>query len=161
METSMRVVETTSNDRGAAMRVRKGLIAYWLCTLWVGLTAIVAGAINVLHAPPLFQQLLHLGYPPYFATLLGVWKVVGAVVVLAPRWPLAKEWAYAGMLIDYSSAVISYAVVGGGAADFVGPLIAIAALAASWLLRPQPRRLSLRSTDDRAASWLSRHSGWS
>jgi hypothetical protein len=44
----------------------------------------------------------------YFATLLFVWKVIAALVLLAPRSPLVKEWAYAGMFIDYSSAVVSW-----------------------------------------------------
>jgi uncharacterized membrane protein YphA (DoxX/SURF4 family) len=29
----------------------------------------------------------HLGYPAYFAVILGIWKVLGAVVVLVPRVP--------------------------------------------------------------------------
>jgi DoxX-like protein len=123
-------------------RSSRSTIAYWIFTLWVSLTAIFAGVADLLHAPPLFHQLLHLGYPSYFATLLGVWKVIGAIVLLAPRSPLLKEWAYAGMFIDYSSAVVSYAAVGGGAADFAGPLVAIATLAASWHLRPGSRRLT-------------------
>jgi hypothetical protein len=97
--------------------------------------------MDVLHVQPLFGLLLHLGYPSYFATLLGVWKVLGAIVLVAPRYPVIKEWAYAGMVIDYSSAVISHLASGDGAGATVGPIVSLAALAVSWYLRPQSRRM--------------------
>ena len=115
--------------------------AYWACTLFVALTALGAGVMDVLHVQPLFGLLLHLGYPSYFATILGVWKVLGAVVLLAPRYPLVKEWAYAGMVIDYSSAILSHIACGDGAAAVAGPVFSLAVLVASWFLRPLSRRL--------------------
>ena len=54
----------------------------------------------------------HLGYPAYFAVLLGVWKVLGGLAILAPRLPRLKEWAYAGMFFDLSGAAISHGSVG-------------------------------------------------
>jgi hypothetical protein len=75
---------------------RKTRVAYWACTLFVALTALGAGIMDILHVQPLFGVLLHLGYPSYFAAVLGVWKVLGAIVLVAPRYPLVKEWAYAG-----------------------------------------------------------------
>jgi len=97
--------------------------------------------MDILHLQPLFGLLLHLGYPSYFATVLGVWKVLGAIVLLAPRYPLVKEWAYAGMVIDYSSAAISHWASGDAATSLVGPIVSIAALMGSWYLRPRSRRL--------------------
>jgi hypothetical protein len=120
---------------------------YWACTLFVALTALGAGVMDVLHVQPLFGLLLHLGYPAYFATILGVWKVVGAIVLLAPRYPLIKEWAYAGMVIDYSSAVISHSASGDPVGAILGPLVSMLLLAASWYLRPRTRRLPLASAN--------------
>ncbi|HEY1692705.1 MAG TPA: DoxX family protein [Polyangiaceae bacterium] len=120
---------------------RTAVIGYWICTLFVAMPALVAGAMDVLHLQPLFGLLVHLGYPAYFATLLGIWKVLGAIVLLAPRTPLIKEWAYAGMVIDYSSAVLSHAASGDGAGAIAGPALSLVALAASWYLRPCARRL--------------------
>ena len=120
---------------------RGAMIGYWVLTLFVAIPALMAGAMDVLHVQPLFGLLLHLGYPAYFATILGVWKVVGAIVLLAPRYPLIKEWAYAGMVIDYSSAVLSHAASGDGAGAIAGPALSLVALAASWYLRPRSRRL--------------------
>jgi len=121
---------------------RKWLIAYWAFTLYVALESLWAGVTDVLHAPPLFEVLLRLGYPPHFGTLLGVWKVLGAVALLAPRYPLLKEWAYAGMFFNFSAAVVAHASTGDGIVWYVGPVLSIGALVASWYLRPQSRRLA-------------------
>jgi|HubBroStandDraft_2_1064218.scaffolds.fasta_scaffold58717_2 uncharacterized membrane protein YphA (DoxX/SURF4 family) len=117
-------------------------IAYWVATVLVAAPAAVAGTMDVLRIQPLFSQLLQLGYPAYFATILGIWKVLGAVALLTPRYPRVKEWAYAGMFIDYTAAVVSYVAVGvGSASNLSGPVMSVAFLAASWALRP-PSRIS-------------------
>lgn len=121
---------------------RRRLISYWACTLFIALSALWAGITDVLHAPPLFDVLLRLGYPPHFATVLGVWKILGALALMAPRYPLLKEWAYAGMFFDYSSAGVAHAAAGDGVVSYVGPILSIAALVASWCLRPPSRRLT-------------------
>lgn len=117
------------------------LVAYWALTGLLASSGLWAGALDVLRLPPLFPVLLHLGYPPYFAPLLGLWKIAGAVVLLAPRSPLLKEWAYAGMFIDYSSALVSHMASGDAAAAWFGPILSIVFLVGSWSLRPSARRL--------------------
>jgi DoxX-like family len=32
-----------------------------------------------------------LGYPAYFLTIIGVWKVAAGVALLVPRFPMVKE----------------------------------------------------------------------
>lgn len=123
-------------------RGRLAVYGYWVATLFVALTALLAGTADVLHAQPLYGVLLHLGYPSYFATLLGFWKIAGGVALLVPRWPLVKEWAYAGMFLDYSAATVSHLASGDGTAAAVAPILATVALAVSWSLRPSSRRLA-------------------
>ncbi len=115
---------------------------YWALTLFLALTGISAGLFDVLRLPPLYGLLIHLGYPPYFGPILGVWKILGGVALLAPRRPLLKEWAYAGMFIDYSSATISHLAMADGVAAALGPLLSAAFLIGSWYLRPPSRRLA-------------------
>ena len=62
-----------------------------------------------------------LGYPPYFVTILGFWKVAGAIAILVPRFPRLKEWAYAGIFFDLTGAAASSAAVGGGAVPHPRP----------------------------------------
>jgi hypothetical protein len=121
--------------------MRKWLIAYWVATVFLAVNAVVAGAMDILRIQPLFGLLLHLGFPAYFATVLGIWKVLGAIALLAPGYPLLKEWAYAGMFFDFSAAVAAHAATGDGIVACVGPVVSIGALVASWYLRPQSRRL--------------------
>jgi hypothetical protein len=132
---------TTSSNHSQPTSSRTAILAYWICTLFVALTALGAGAMDILHVQPLFGLLLHLGYPAYFATILGIWKMLGTVALLVPRYPVIKEWAYAGMIIDYSSAVVSHLASGDGASALMGPIVSMIALAASWYLRPRTRRM--------------------
>jgi hypothetical protein len=121
---------------------RSWMIVYWVATVFVAGNAAVAGTMDILRLQPLFGILLHLGFPAYFGTILGMWKVLGAAALLAPRRPLLKEWAYAGMFFDFSAALVAHAWAGDGIASFIGPVFSVSALVASWYLRPQPRRLA-------------------
>ena len=83
-----------------------------------------------------------LGYPQYFLTILGIWKLLGAVALLIPRFPRLKEWAYAGVLFDLTGAVASLCAAGLVDASTVAyPIAMMGAAAASWALRPPSRRL--------------------
>jgi uncharacterized membrane protein YphA (DoxX/SURF4 family) len=80
-----------------------------------------------------------LGYPPYFVTILGFWKVLGAIAILVPRFPRLKEWAYAGIFFDLTGAAASSAAVGGRGFHIIAPLIFATLAVASWALRPSSR----------------------
>jgi len=41
--------------------------------------------------------LAHLGYPVYFATIMGFWKLLGAIAIVVPGIPRVKEWAYVNL----------------------------------------------------------------
>ncbi len=125
---------------------RRAIILYWVLTLFVAVNQLWAGALDLLRAPPLYNVLLHLGYPPHFATVLGTWKLLAAVALIAPRRPLLKEWAYAGLFFDFTAALVAHAVARDPATAFAGPIVSLAALAGSWYLRPAPRRLVLPAT---------------
>ena len=87
-----------------------------------------------------------LGYPMYFFAILGVWKVLGAIAILVPRFPRLKEWAYAGIFFDLTGAALSCAASGGyGAYAFhvIAPLIICGLAVASWALRPPSRTIGV------------------
>jgi hypothetical protein len=87
-----------------------------------------------------------LDYPMYFFGILGIWKVLGAIAILAPRFPRLKEWAYAGIFFDLTGAAASCAAVGGyGAYGFhvIAPLIITGFTVASWALRPESRKVGV------------------
>jgi hypothetical protein len=60
--------------------------------------------------------------------------------LLAPHFPRLKEWAYAGLIFNYSGALASHAWVGDGPQTLIGSIIFTALVCASWALRPESRR---------------------
>ena len=78
-------------------------IAYWITTVLTAFVFLSAGAADVAQPEFVMEGMRHLGYPDYFSRILGVWKVLGGIAILAPRLPLLKEWAYAGMLFNLAT----------------------------------------------------------
>jgi len=120
---------------------RTRTIGYWLATGVAALAFAVPGVGNLSRVPQIAVDMAHLGYPPYFLTVLGTWKLLGAAAIVVPRFPRLKEWAYAGMIFDLTGAAISRAVSGDGVLTVIEPLLIGALVAASWALRPEGRML--------------------
>lgn len=122
-------------------RVRAHRIAYWSATIVSAGAFLAPGIANLVHAPHVASDMAHLGYPSYFLGILGTWKVLGSVAIVAPRMPRLKEWAYAGMLFDLTGAAASRLSAGDGAVTIVVPLLLAIVVLMSWALRPPERRL--------------------
>lgn len=114
---------------------------YWGSTGLLSLDFLVGGAVQIARAPQAVQGFAHLGYPAYFLTLLGVWKILGAIALFVPGFPRLKEWAYAGIFFDLSAAVVSVLAVGDGVVSALLPLAFVLLTLASWGLRPMSRAL--------------------
>lgn len=120
-------------------------IGYWVTTGFVALDFLVGGAANLARPPVVTATMEHLGYPAYFTLLLGGWKVLGAMALLAPRFPRLKEWAYAGIFFDLTGAAVSHGASGDGAGKAIAPLVVAAVMIASWKLRPASRAFATAS----------------
>jgi hypothetical protein len=118
-------------------------IGYWAATGLVAFAFAFGGVMDIARPPAVLAGLQELGYPAYFALILGVWKVLGAAALLAPRLPRLKEWAYAGMVFDLTGAAASHAAVGDPVAKVVVPLVLLALVVASYVLRPAGRALKV------------------
>jgi uncharacterized membrane protein YphA (DoxX/SURF4 family) len=123
--------------------MNKRTIAYWVATALTAFVFLSGGAVDVARLDMAVEGITHLGYPVYFMVILGVWKILGGIAVLLPKTPRLKEWAYAGMFLNLSSAAISHTVIGDGIKEIVIPLIILAIAAASWVLRPANRVLGM------------------
>ncbi|MEU4530509.1 DoxX family protein [Micromonospora ureilytica] len=116
-------------------------VAFWVTT-FVIVFELTAGSVwNLLTIEWIEVQLHHLGYPHFFAYVLGAWQAGAAVAIVAPGLPLLKEWAYVGAFFLWSGAVVSHLSVGDGLQSWGVPLIFGACAVASWVLRPADRRL--------------------
>jgi uncharacterized membrane protein YphA (DoxX/SURF4 family) len=125
------------------------MIGYWAITIIVALELLVGGVTDLVHGrevlvvgQPVVLVLAPLGYPVYLLTILGVWKLLGAIALLAPRFPRLKEWAYAGTFFEMTGAAASH-VARGDNASALGLLIFAALILASWALRPPSRTLGV------------------
>src|SRR5262249_34569667 len=72
-------------------------IAYWITTLVLGAEGIVGGILGLARWAPYVAIIRHLGYPTYLMPIISVWYMVAGLVVLVPRFPRVKEWAYSGL----------------------------------------------------------------
>jgi hypothetical protein len=129
------------------MTAKTSTIIYWTTTVLVAFfigSGGVAQVAQYIANPHAIVPVL--GYPMYFFAILGVWKALGALAILVPRYPLLKEWAYAGIFFDLTGAAASCALSGGyGAYGFhiIAPLILTGITVASWALRPASRKIGV------------------
>ena len=86
-----------------------------------------------------------LGYPLHFIMIIGVWKILGVVAVLIPKFPLVKEWAYAGFFFNMTGAIIAHLAMSDYLSLIFPPLLLLALTIVSWYFRPVSRKLSTAS----------------
>lgn len=116
-------------------------IIYWISTIWLALGMVSTGIVQLIKIKEEVANMTQLGYPVYLLTILGIWKILGVVTVLVPKFPLLKEWAYAGFFFAMSGAVISHLVSGNGAKEIFGPMLLLILTVVSWYFRPADRKL--------------------
>lgn len=112
---------------------------YWATTILLCFAMSVGGIADVIAPPEVAALFEALGYPAYFSTILGVWKVLGAFALLIPGRARLKEWAYAGFTFDLSGAFFSHLAVGDGVERLAPPLALLAVSFVSWWTAPPHR----------------------
>lgn len=120
---------------------KRNKIIYWIATLWLALGMTSTGIVQLIKLDEEVTMMTHLGYPVFLLTILGVWKILGVIAVLIPKFPLVKEWAYAGFFFTMSGAVISHLVIGDGVTELFGPVLLITLTVISWYFRPADRKI--------------------
>ena len=123
---------------------RRNKIIYWIATIWLALGMLSTGAAQLFKARQGqggVDMITHLGYPIYFITMLGVWKILGVVTVLIPKIPLFKEWAYAGFFFVMTGAIFSHIVSGDPVTSIFPALLLLILTVISWYFRPLDRKV--------------------
>lgn len=121
---------------------KRNKIIYWVATVWLSLGMLSTGIVQLIKMKEEADMMAHLGYPLYFLTLLGIWKILGVVAVLVPKLPLLKEWAYAGFFFSMSGAIYSHIASGDADKELFGPVLLLVLTVASWYFRPADRKLN-------------------
>ncbi len=123
---------------------KRNRIIYWIATGWLALGMISTGAGQLLKAKAGqggADMITHLGYPVYILTLLGIWKMLGVLAVLIPKYPLVKEWAYAGFFFVMTGAIFSHAASGDPVTSILPASLLLVLSALSWYFRPADRKI--------------------
>jgi hypothetical protein len=117
------------------MTTKTKTVAYWLATGVAATAYLAMGTADLLRIPAMTAGLAHLGYPVYLATILGIWKLLGATTITVPGFPRLKEWAYAGMFFNLTGAALSHAATGDPSGEILVPLGLLAFVLISMALR--------------------------
>lgn len=115
-------------------------ITYWIATIWLSLGMVSTGVVQIMQVKEEADNFSKLGYPAYLMTILGVWKLLGVVAILAPKFPIVKEWAYAGFFFTVSGATISHLAVSDPVSKILPLLLLLVLTAISWYFRPPGRK---------------------
>ncbi len=117
-------------------------IIYWFFTIWLALGMTAGGVQQLFQIGGYVEIVSQLGYPLYILSILGFWKILGVVAILAPGFPLVKEWAYAGFFFAMSGAATSHIVVGQPFTEALPSLVLLILTITSWYFRPASRKIN-------------------
>jgi uncharacterized membrane protein YphA (DoxX/SURF4 family) len=121
---------------------KRNKIVYWIATIWLSLGMTSTAIVQLIPLEEEVAKMSKLGYPLYFLTIIGVWKLLGVVALLLPKFPLVKEWAYAGFFIVMTGAIFSHLAMNDSLTEYFGPSLLLALTIISWYLRPSSRKLN-------------------
>lgn len=120
---------------------KRNKIIYWVATAWLALGMLSTGIVQLIHLQAETEKMALLGYPAYLLTLLGIWKILGVAALFLPKYPLLKEWAYAGFFFAMSGAIVSHLAIGDKPAELFGPTLLLVLTMVSWYFRPANRKV--------------------
>ena len=114
-----------------------------MATAILAIGMLQSGIFAVLRTKQWVDLVTRLGYPVYFLTILGIWKILGVIAILIPRFQLLKEWAYAGFFFAMTGA-LDFASGNGGycVKAILGPVFQTIFIILSWYFRPADRKIS-------------------
>jgi uncharacterized membrane protein len=120
---------------------KRNKIIYWITTGLLAFGMLAQGVTQITQSKGYVNIIVHLGYPIYLLTILGIWKILGVVAVLIPKFQLLKEWAYAGFFFVMSGALFSHIAMGDAFKEMLPSLFLLILIVASWYFRPADRRI--------------------
>jgi hypothetical protein len=112
---------------------KKTTLAYWIFTLLFAVPFGIMGTTYLAGVPMVAEGMARLGYPPYFAKILGVAKLLGFLAVVTGKFSIIKEWAYAGFTFTLIGACFSHLASGEGD-KAITPLLFMIPMVVSYIL---------------------------
>jgi len=118
-------------------------IIYWISTIFLALGMLAGGLQQLFQMGGYVAIITHLGYPKYFISIIGAWKILGVITILIPGVRILKEWAYAGFFFVMSGAVISHLAMGETIREIYPSLTLLIFTVISWYFRLTDRKIVL------------------
>lgn len=111
--------------------MKKTKIIYWATTGIISAMMLMSASQYFMN-PDMSEVFKHLGFTDSFRIELGIAKIIGVIVLLAPMIKArVKEWAYAGFGITFISAAIAHFSVGDPMSAIITPLVVLVVLIVS------------------------------
>jgi uncharacterized membrane protein YphA (DoxX/SURF4 family) len=124
--------------------IKRNKIIYWIATSWLALGMVSTGVVQLLKTKDGqggVGMITHLGYPVYLLTILGAWKILGVIAVVIPKFPLLKEWAYAGFFFVMTGAIFSHLAMNDSVKEMLPGLLLLILVIISWYFRPPDKKI--------------------
>jgi hypothetical protein len=108
----------------------------------IGRWHVGSGLAQIFQSKEMVDIVVPLGYPLYFLSIIGTWKILGVIAILIPGLKLVKEWAYAGFFFVMTGALISHlAYSDDSVKGIIGPFMQTVFIILSWYFRPADRKI--------------------
>src|SRR5260370_2016447 len=120
-------------------------VVYWMTTGLVAGMSVLAAFTYLTANPQAVQGFTHVGYPQQLRVILGIAKLLGAIVLVAPGIAKLKEWAYAGFTFAWISAFVAHYLAKDGPEAYM-PLVLLIFLFISYVTRPPSRQWRAHAT---------------
>ncbi|MBD3921736.1 DoxX family protein [Paenibacillus sp. PR3] len=140
----MRTINVTGNTVRSGAQSRIQTITYWTVTLLLAVSITMSGIGQLMRYGGNVELVTDIGFPLYITNILGTWKLLGVLAIIAPGFPRLKEWAHAGIFFLMTGAAFSHALAddyGDYGFNMILPLFYAVLNIASWALRPNNRKL--------------------
>lgn len=122
---------------------KRNKIIYWIATIFLSIGMLAGGIQQTLQIGGYNEIVTNLGYPLYLLSIIGIWKMLGVITILVPKFSLLKEWAYAGFFFVLSGAFISHLAVGQSFVEVVPATVLLVLTIVSWYFRPDSRKVKI------------------
>jgi hypothetical protein len=120
---------------------KRNKIIYWISTIWLSLGMVSTGIVQLIQHKEETQFIIDLGYPKYILPFLGICKLLGTLVILIPKFPILKEWAYAGFVFTMIGAIYSHLLDCNSISEYTPAVLLLILSLTSYFLRPSNRKI--------------------
>lgn len=110
--------------------MKRDKIIYWIATGLISVAMLFSAFLYLTKSDELIKGFESIGLPLHLVTLLGVAKLIGAVLLLAPVAARFKEWTYAGFLFMFGGAAWIHAAT---ATPWIAPILFLVVLLVSYV----------------------------